>query len=404
MNVATSRVIKLLKYLPRFGWRAEVVCPRSDIPHSDASRQALSQLSPEISVAPSGRDLFNDLVSRREADLFGRVASQIMNNIIPPDGHLYWALASLPHIRRLVDRDKPDIVLTTSNPYSLNLVGGWIRKKYHIPWVADFRDLWTLNQQPKRFLSAYHQGVSGYLENFFMKRCDRLVVTTKNSRHKMIARYPHLAGRVHNIPNGFDPEDVQPHAVGSLKPGSFLYTGSIVANTRYNPGLLLRLIAKVLKENNEGRHQFHYAGLDGDVFGELLDEARIRAEYIPHGYLSHQSLYDLISTTEYALMCLPAGMDCSSWVPSRFYDYIGNRKKIICLAPRGSEVVDLLEQYGNALCLYYDDPEEKKITLLKKFFAEQGREAIVTNDFLRRFSREDLAERMTKVFNEISEG
>ena len=107
---------------------------------------------------------------------------------------------------------------------------------------------------------------------------------------------------------------------------------------------------------------------------------------------------------EYTLMCLPPDVDCDSWIPSRFYDYIGNKTRIICLAPRDSEVVTLLEQYGNSLCLFYDDSEDKNLLLLKEFFTRQdGGQMMISDEFLDRFSRENLARRLASVFNESLE-
>ncbi|MFC1829879.1 glycosyltransferase [Thermodesulfobacteriota bacterium] len=404
VNVATSRIIKFLKYLPAYGWKAVVVCPASKKRHTDASRKSLMQLSESIQISPSGRNLFSDLVEQRNYDRFAVLLSQIMNNLIPPDGHLYWALNSLSHIGKLIENENPNLVFTTCNPYSLNLVGAWTKYKYDIPWVTDFRDLWTLNQQPKRFLNTYNQGVSKLLEDFYLKRCDQLIVTTENSKKRMIVRYPYLDGMVENIPNGFDQEDIQ-HDEKSLPiPNSFFYGGSIVANTRYNPISLLKLIAKALG-NTEGRNwQFHYAGADGETFDQMLREAQIHVKCISHGYLSHDSFYDLIQKMEYILMCLPPDIDCRSWIPSRLYDYIGNKARIICLAPKDSEVFSLLRTHGNGLNLYYEKTEDIQTQKLVEYIFRDKQPEKVSESFANRFNREYLTKRLAGVFDQVISG
>jgi len=399
MNVATSRVIKFLKYLPSLGWQAVVLCPDSDKEHSEASRNALLQLGEDVRIVRSGRDLFNELVDRRGGSGWASLVSRVMNNIIPPDGHLYWALSCLPRLGRIIEVEQPDLVFTTCNPYSLNLVGAWVKHRYQLPWVTDFRDLWTMNQQPKRFLNSYHQAGGRVLEDFFMKRCDHVVVTTENSAKRLVAKYPFLKGRVSNIPNGYDPEDVKGLGEISRQPHSFFYSGSIVANTGYNPLPLLRVAARALSRLADSQQVFfHYAGPDGDTFGDLLREAQMPGEYISHGYLSHESLYRLIQEMEHVLMCLPPDVDCTSWIPSRFYDYIGNRAGIICLAPGNSEVLGLLGPYGNGLNLHYGEDEEGQVVKLTEYLKSDTVSRADCGDFIEGFSRQALTGRLAEVF------
>jgi glycosyltransferase involved in cell wall biosynthesis len=399
INVATVRTIKFLKYLPRFGWEAAVVCPSTTVDHTVASTQLLSQLSNSIRTFPKSRDVFNDLVARKDNDRGARYLSYIMNNVIPPDGHFYWALSSLFQVESVVNEYRPDLVFTTCNPYSINLVGAWVKYKFQIPWVTEFRDLWTLNQQPRRFMNAYHQWVSRKLERYYLTRCDRLIVTTQNSKKRMTKLYPMLNDKADVICNGFDIQDIQSRRQNNPIPNSFFFSGSIVENTKYNPLPVLSVLKKLQDDDiSNTAWQFHYAGTEGESFIDLVRQSGIRVKCQTHGYLDHERYYALIQKMAYIIICLPREVDCRSWIPSRLYDYMGNNARIICLAPRNSEVFNLLKAYNNCLSLYYEEPEPVQTQKLRSYLSSKEQHVKIPASFLNSFSREHLAMRLTEVF------
>jgi len=400
INVATVRTIKFLKYLPRFGWEAAVVCPSTTVDHTVASTQLLNQLNNSIRSFSKCRDVFNDLVARKDNDRVARYISYIMNNMIPPDGHFYWALSSLFQVESIVKKYRPDLVFTTCNPYSINLVGAWVKYKFQIPWVTEFRDLWTLNQQPRRFMNGYHQRVSRKLERYYLTRCDRLIVTTQNSKKRMIKQYPMLNDKVDVIYNGFDIQDIQFRRHNNPIPNSFFFSGSIVENTKYNPLPLLSVLKKLQDDDISNTvWQFHYAGTEGESFIDLVRQSGIRVKCQTHGYLDHKRYYALIQKMAYIIICLPREVDCRSWIPSRLYDYMGNKVRIICLASRNSEVFNLLKAYNNCLSLYYEEPEPVQTQKLRLYLSAKEQHEKIPASFLNRFSREHLAMRLTEVFH-----
>ncbi len=402
VNVATARNTKLLKYLPANGWEALVVCPDYKIEHTENSRALLSQLSPFVRVSRSGPDWLLSLVSRRGQNRIARYTSYIMNNVIPPDGHVFWALASMKHLGKEIKRYKPDLVYTTCNPYSLNLLGAWARIKFGLPWVTDFRDLWTLNQQPRRAFGFYNQIVSSYLERRYVRCCDGFIANTDNSKKRMVAKYPGLSGKIEVVPNGYDPQDIQTNEPDSVISNSFFYSGSIVANTPYHPLGVLKILGSL---ENSGKlasnWQLHYAGGQGTAFKEYAAQAGIQMRCVDHGYLDHKRYYGLIRKMDYIIMALPYGLDCSSWIPSRLYDYMGNKAKIICLAPRGSEVFVLLKRYENGVALFYEDPEDLNTEKLNRYLKQIKNENVVPQKFISHYSRESQARKLSKIFDAV---
>jgi len=398
VNVATNRNIKFLKYLPQFGWQAVVVCPRENVPGTEAGDHLLAQLGPAVSVAPMPQDPFLYLEDRRRSSRLARYLSYVMNNVIPPDGHYFWSLLVAGAVGREISKHKPDVVYVSCSPFSLNLLGAWIKYKYNIPWVSDFRDLWTLNPTPKRFLISYDRFVSRRLEKSYLQYCDALIVNTENSRVKMTSKYEFLRDKIFVIPNGYDPEDVPGKNSESDSPDTFFFSGSIYQDTDYTPLPMLKLLSRLADLGYLRRTwELHYAGSDGDAFGDIIQKERINVKYQSHGYLAHKSLYQLISRMEYVILCMPDKSDTTSWIPARMYDYIANNSRLICLVSRGSEVGYVLEKYENGVVVYYDEPENVQISKVMHFIAGKKEFVDKVSAFISSFNRKLLTRRLTNI-------
>jgi len=401
LNVATIRNVKFLKYLPHFGWKAVVICPRETSENTPLGKELLSKLSPSVTVSVMPQDPFLYLERRKSTKRIARYTSYVMNNILPPDGHIFWSLMALRHIKREITKHKPDIIYTTCSPFSLNVIGAWAKFKYNLPWVTDFRDLWTLNPTRRRFLGSYHHVLSSILEKSYLGYCDALIVNTETSESRMTVKYSFLKDRIWVVPNGFDPEDVHPKNRNVIH-NSFFYSGLIDPANNYTPLPILRLLSKLENKGLIGvPWQLHYAGNEGKEFTDLCNQAGINCEGETHGYLDHESLYDLIQSMSYVIMCMPRDVDTTSWIPARFYDYIGNKSRIICLASRVSEIARIMKQYGNGITLFYDEPEDIQIQKLQVFLTAHKNDSTVSEKFIERFSRKNLTMQLSTIFNHI---
>src|SRR5206468_1075266 len=66
------------------------------------------------------------------AALFGR-------RLLVPDENVSWNLTAVPAAIRLVRREQIDVVITTSPPNSIHLIGAAVQRATGAKWVADLR-------------------------------------------------------------------------------------------------------------------------------------------------------------------------------------------------------------------------------------------------------------------------
>src|SRR5947209_12884436 len=125
------RLLGLARHLPKFGWQPVVVAPPR-MPWEPVDRKLTEALPAETTVCqvPFPEGLLSRLGQRlvKEAVWFPRAARQCA---------------------RLIRKHRPDALLTSSPPHSIHLLGLWLKRRYRLPWVADFRDPWVTNGQPR---------------------------------------------------------------------------------------------------------------------------------------------------------------------------------------------------------------------------------------------------------------
>ena len=146
-----QRPLKFATHLPALGLETHVLAP--DDPrwiHTDAEERPPTQawVHRVRYLGPSGRRPAEELHgtqglerATKQVQLFGR-------RLLVPDENVGFGLTAAPAAIRLVKEHGIDVVMTTSPPNSIHLVGAAVKRATGVRWVADLRD--SLTQNPHR--------------------------------------------------------------------------------------------------------------------------------------------------------------------------------------------------------------------------------------------------------------
>ena len=91
-------------------------------------------------VGPKGRKPAEELHGTQGLERFARQAQLAGRRLLVPDENVSWNLTAIPAAIRIVRREGIDVVVTTSPPSSVHLVGAAVKRATGVPWVADLRD------------------------------------------------------------------------------------------------------------------------------------------------------------------------------------------------------------------------------------------------------------------------
>src|SRR5438105_2481633 len=138
-----QRPLKFASHLPALGIETHVLAP--DDPkwvHEDADLPLPTQawIHRARYLGPRSRRLADELHGRSGVDLALRQASSIGRRLLVPDENVTWNATAIPKAISIVRSEGIDVVVTTSPPASVHLIGAAVQAATGVKWVADLRD------------------------------------------------------------------------------------------------------------------------------------------------------------------------------------------------------------------------------------------------------------------------
>jgi glycosyltransferase involved in cell wall biosynthesis len=205
-----QRPLKFATHLPGLGIETHVLAP--DDPkwiHRDDELQppTLAWVHRARYLGPKGRKPAEELHGKQGLERVGIQARLAGRRLLVPDENVSWNLTAIPSAIRIVRREGIDVVITTSPPSSVHLVGAAVKRATGIPWVADLRD--SVVAHPHRhaerlLVRAKEQGEHA-VAKLVTRSASAIVTVSEAISDEMRERSP--SGPVVTIANGSDFDD-----------------------------------------------------------------------------------------------------------------------------------------------------------------------------------------------------
>lgn len=360
------RILKWIKYLPRFGWESQILTVK---PVRTGARDAspLEWLKKKgVPVFRSGSfdpyRLAEIFSPQRETESPGKTHSpqrskSFMNLlrrwIFIPDDRCGWIPFATFKGWSLIRKFKPDAMLTTSHPHSAHIVGLKLKILTGIPWVADFRDAWTTNPAFFDPPTPIHRFMQRYLEKWVAKRCDLLLsVSEPITEHfkKLIPDIP----KIYTLTNGYDEEDYTDLAPHPSEKFRMVYTGTLFGSRTPLP--FLKIVKDLLSEHPEWKRDVEilfFSALDRSTLqwiGENDPDSVIKVEGLRSYRESLQQQFD----ASVLLLFLETGANAEVMMTQKVFEYLRSSRPILAMIPNGA-CRKLLLSFGDK---YISDPAD----------------------------------------------
>ena len=107
----------------------------------------------------------------------------IRGNVFIPDARVFWVKPSVKYLKKYIQENNVETIITTGPPHSLHLIGLDLKKQLNVNWIADFRDPWTTIGYHKELkLSKWASAKHKALEKEVMNTCDTILVTSPTTK------------------------------------------------------------------------------------------------------------------------------------------------------------------------------------------------------------------------------
>ncbi len=171
--------------------------------------------------------------------------------------------------------------VVSSSPYpTSHIIAKYIKQKFQIPWIADFRDTWSDN--PNYPYSKLRLSLDRLYEKYIMSNCDHIITVS--------FPYKSVLSKLHSVPTSVIPNGFQGFVNDSHQLDKFfsiVHTGSIYWG-KQDPQKFLIALSELIDSEliDENLIKIEFYGKNEEFLDKLLRRYGLTNVVVQKGYVS----------------------------------------------------------------------------------------------------------------------
>jgi hypothetical protein len=304
-----------------------------------------------------------------------------------PDRHIGWYFKAVKKSCNIIDDGfVPNIILSSAPPYTSHLVAKKVSKNNNIPWIAEFRDLWSDN----------HYRKSGFFDRWLEKRTmhssSAMITVSKPLTQIMVTKYKQP---LYTIQSGYDAEDFnfQKNDTSSQKI-NIVYTGSIYEGKR-DPSPLFKALSSC--KNLQKNVVLNFYGNSLNFISDLSKEYNLESIVNIHESIPRSEILNIQKKADILLLLTWNSPKEKGVLTRKFFEYIASGNAILSIGAikdTPSEIV-VKDKFGIAS----NDPEEITKFINSYYKGKYNNNLMTRNKYDRQIQINKLAEIIDKHAN-----
>ena len=411
-GAGVQRWLKFVKYLPQHGWDPIVyTAENGEYPVLD--HQLIKEIPENIEVIKtpiwepyswykklSGRKQNDNINSgflsenKKRSKLIESISVWVRGNLFIPDARKFWIKPSVKFLSNYLKKNKVDAIISSGPPHSMHLIALALKKKFNIPWIADFRDPWTnIDYYQDLKLSKRADQKHKKLEKNVLLNADIAL-----SVGKTLAKELQVLGsnNVQVIENGYDPEDFNLKESTLDEKFTIAHIGSFTPSR--NHPILWESIKELIKENKEfaDHLQLKLIGKIDYSVKESIEENGL-SQYVNFmAYLPHDQVIKEQTSSHVLLLMVNNTPNAKGIVTGKVFEYMASCRPILVIGPKEGDLAQIINESNTGIVCDYNEKQKLKSTLLALFH-----EKIKLVPTIEKYSRNQLTQKLSKLINDI---
>ncbi|MBX3606834.1 MAG: glycosyltransferase [Piscinibacter sp.] len=264
-----------------------------------------------------------------------------------PDDKAGWARRAFETACRLVREEGVQLILSSAPPVSSHALAARLSRACGVPWVADWRDLWTGN--PAYAALAWRRPIDRRLERRWLDSAAGVVTVTPTLQRALAAQ---VAGRcpVVLIPNGYDEADfatVEPvlHADAAFR---VVHAGTLYGHQSPRPVLAAAESLLARHPALAARLRLRFVGLIGTRFEPLLTDFAARNPGVLErtGFVGHRRAVAEMLGADLLLLLIGGGAAARGVLSGKIFEYLRARRPVLLVGPPEGDAAQLLRAHA----------------------------------------------------------
>ena len=400
------RWLKMSKFLPELGWQPIIYTPENPDP-SVIDESLLSEIHPDIielktpiwepynfyrkiTGKKSGEKFKSGYISEAaEGNWKSKLSVFIRGNFLIPDPRKFWIKPSVKFLNKFLNENPVDLIISTGPPHSMHIIALGLKKKFNLPWIADFRDPWTdIDFYHKLKLTTWADKKHKNLEKKVLAAADHIVTVSPGCAAD-IQKIAHR--KIEVINNGFDPTDYDFELPKLDEKFTISHFGAF--NKDRNPAALWKVLGELASVNPDFKKllQIKLIGqTDQSVISEI-EKNKLKENIVVKDHLAHKEGLIELSKSQVLLLPLNDAPNVKGILPGKMYEYMALRRPILALGPTDADYAKILGETKAGISLDFNDEQGIKTTLKNYFQRFLNNNLEIESEAFEKYSRKNLA-------------
>lgn len=404
-------VERLARYLPEFGWQPIILTAslsqKSAAPFKIIEtpyRGTFGFLKKWLRISASddiGAQFKKKMgLTSKKSRLLDFAFTRIGELFNYPDGDKGWKDFAIKAGSELLENEHVDAIISSSAPVTSHLVAIKLKHRYQIPWIADFRDLWSQNHNYN--YSSLRKWFDRRLELKTMSDADSLVTVCEPLVEKLKAL--HRRQDVFSITMGFNPDTAYLRS-NLTKKFTITYTGLIYTG-KQEPNRLFAAVKDLISEGvlNPDDIEIRFYGPEMNWLPLETEKYGLSAITKFYGIVSHDIALEKQRESQILLTLNWEDPKISEFWPSKGYEYIATQRPILAIGGSGEDATKkFLNETGAGF--YCKTIEDIKNTLGELYaeYKRTGKVHYINNtDKISKYSYREEARLFANVLDKVS--
>jgi len=381
------------RYLPQFGITPTVITA-SEAP----------QLPPEAVAVPNR--------TRRpvRTQPLGFTEMALRKFLFPHDEGMLWSFFAFPTAARQLRPSS--VVLSSFPPINTHLIAYRLKRRFGVPWIADFRD--PLVEAPTRLVpnqtyryGRWSEAIDRLLEARIFAHADLLIANTDQVLARWQQRYPHYAPKLRLLWNGFDSADpITPLPIPARPYRELVHVGGIFVSR--HPNALLESCHRLIVNGRLDPQRLRVR-LIGVLEPQAIHNRALFDDLTARGFLEatgqpvpRQEARRALCEADLLLLLDVLDFGGGQQLPSKVFEYAQIGRPILTFTVPGSPLETILEGSGLPhVTLYPNAPPERVDEAVLRFLALPSDPVPASDWLMKTFDARHRVETLARWIHEL---
>ena len=379
-RVGSLRPYKFASHLPTFGWKPVVYTigtPHQELtPREKKAMQGVTirEITPPFDRTTDSMHSKSHTNTEKRYRFLNKWSDRVaewFDRQVPMDTWVFLFWSAYAKILRQAESLNPDLIWSTGDPWSGHWLGHKLSGDLEKPWIADFRDPWTLSGLSLRERSWISNRADRKLEKKFISAADKIIFTAQAAEElykKFYSLNPEKTATIYNSFGDLNSDAAAGKEI-TWKAGiddtklNLIFFGSF---RRLSPIKPISEAVAELPHDVQQQIQIHSFGTLEANDKETLDNLGVSDRFTAHEKVVPE-MAPLVFARADILLVSTSG-ERETIIPAKLWEYMISDTPILSITPN-PEIGDILKETGAGI--HFHNSRTKDIAGVLKRAVEQ---------------------------------